>query len=77
MNIHPVRGPVESVADLASADDRVREILFLDLLERGYYPARRGFIALTVAVSDEDLDGFVAAMEDVIDVRKSIFPACD
>ena len=74
MNLHPVVGPVNSPASLADADDRVRELLFLDLLERGYYVARRGFIALTVAVTVEDLDGFVAALGDVVDVRAAVLP---
>jgi glutamate-1-semialdehyde 2,1-aminomutase len=74
MNLHPVRGPVTSPASLTDADDRVRELVFLDLLERGYYVARRGFIALSVAVTDDDLSGFCDALGDVVAVRKSLLP---
>jgi hypothetical protein len=35
VGFHPVSGPVRSPADLADADDRRRELLFLDMLERG------------------------------------------
>jgi glutamate-1-semialdehyde 2,1-aminomutase len=59
MTIHPVRGPVRSVADLAAGDDRFRELLFFDSLEAGYFFARRGFIALSIEVTDDDLEGFV------------------
>ncbi len=74
MNIHPVIGPVRNADDLSDADDRIRELIFLDLIERGYYIARRGFIALTIVVSDSDLDGFVDALGDIIDTRAAILP---
>jgi glutamate-1-semialdehyde 2,1-aminomutase len=48
--------------------------MFLDLLERGYYLARRGFIALSLMVGDADLDGFVAAVEDVVAERADVLP---
>jgi glutamate-1-semialdehyde 2,1-aminomutase len=62
IGFHPVPGPVNSPADLAGADDRRRELLFLDLLERGWYVAPRGFIALSIEITDDDMDGFVAAV---------------
>lgn len=74
MTIHGRNGPIRSPADLAGADDRVRELVFLDLLERGYYMARRGFIALSLALSDDQLDGFVAALEDVLTARRTVLP---
>ncbi|MFM1967102.1 MAG: hypothetical protein RL134_2827 [Actinomycetota bacterium] len=69
VGFHPVSGPVTSPADLAGADDRQRELLFLDLLERGWYVAPRGFIALSIEVTDDDVDGFVAAVADALAVR--------
>ncbi|TEX46367.1 MAG: aspartate aminotransferase family protein, partial [Actinomycetales bacterium mxb001] len=64
VGLHPVSGPVSCPQDLAEADDRLRELLFLDLLERGYYMARRGFIALSLEITDEDVDGFIDAVRD-------------
>lgn len=66
VGLHPVPGPVRSPDDLADADDRRRELLYLELLERGWYMARRGFIALSIEVSDDDVDGFIAAVADVV-----------
>ena len=66
VGFHPVPGPVHSPADLVDADDRRRELLFLDLLEQGWYVAPRGFIALSIEVTDEDIDGFVAAVADAL-----------
>ena len=74
MNLHGMAGPVESPRDLIHSDDRLKELVFFDLLERGYYMARRGFIALTMVVTDEELDGFVAALEDVLDHRRAVLP---
>lgn len=73
MNVHPLAGPLTAVADLAAADDRRRELLYLDLLEAGCYIARRGFIALSLALTDADLDRFVAAVDDVITARHPFF----
>ena len=69
MNLHPSRAAVRHPGDLAAADDRRRELLFLDLLEAGYYIARRGFIALSLALSDDDLDDFVAAVTQAVTRR--------
>ena len=69
VGFHPVPGPVDSPADIAGADDTRRELLFLDLLERGWYVAPRGFIALSIEVTDDDVDGFVAAVADALAAR--------
>lgn len=58
MNIHGVAGPVRSSADLAASDDRWKELLFFSALEAGWYLARRGFVALSIEITDDDVDGF-------------------
>ena len=72
MNLHGLAGPVRTIEDVADSDDQAKELLFLDLLERGYYVARRGFIALSSILTDEELDGFLAALEDVVEQRKPL-----
>jgi glutamate-1-semialdehyde 2,1-aminomutase len=69
MSLHPSRTTVLHPGDLGATDDRRRELLFLDLLEAGYYIARRGFIALSLALSDDDLDGFAAAVSRTVTRR--------
>ncbi len=59
MNIHGTAGPVTSSADLRDADDRWRELFFFHCLDAGWYLARRGFIALSIEITDADLDAFV------------------
>ena len=64
MNIHGTPGPVRSAADLAAADDRWRALLFFAALDAGYYLARRGFIALSIEITDDDIDGFVGVVDE-------------
>ncbi len=63
MNVHPVPGPVRSPADLVGGFEPLRELFFFDLLEAGFYLARRGFIALSLPIGDDDLDAFAAAVD--------------
>jgi glutamate-1-semialdehyde 2,1-aminomutase len=61
MTIHPTPGPVQRWSDIAGVDPRWRRLLFHDLLARGYYMAERGYLALSLALTEQHLDGFVAA----------------
>jgi glutamate-1-semialdehyde 2,1-aminomutase len=46
------------------------ETLFhLEMLNRGYYFARRGYIALSLPTTDADCDGFATAVDDFLAVR--------
>ena len=72
--IHPVAGPVRSPRDLAGADPRLRELLFLDLLELGYYIAPRGYMALSLELSPAQLAGFVDAVDEALRHRSCLWP---
>ena len=63
MNVHGTAGPVGSVADLAASDDRWKELLFFDALDAGFHLARRGFIALSIEVTDADVDEFTVFVD--------------
>ena len=76
MTLHGVTGPVSRMADIAGSNDAAKELLFLDLLERGYYIARRGFLALSIALEDTHLDGFVDAVAEIVRERKAALPLC-
>lgn len=65
MTIHPT-GAEDVVPQL-------RDLLFFDLLQRGYYIARRGMIALSLPVTDEDLDGFLEAVTEMVDERHDVY----
>lgn len=60
LNVHPTAGPVVTPADVVDGDEDLRELFFFDALEAGFYLARRGFIALSLEVTDRDLEEFLA-----------------
>jgi glutamate-1-semialdehyde 2,1-aminomutase len=63
MAVHGTAKPVTSLADSQAGEPRLRDLLFFHLLEEGFYIAKRGFIALTLPTTEEDLGEFVAAVE--------------
>ena len=63
MNVHGTAGPVTSIDDLRDADDRRKELLFFAALDAGYFIARRGFVALSIEITDDDVDAFVAFVD--------------
>ncbi len=63
MNVHGTTGPVRSVNDLGASDDRWKELLFFAALEAGFYIARRGFVALSIEITDDDVDAFLAMVD--------------
>ncbi|MBV9565452.1 MAG: aspartate aminotransferase family protein, partial [Bradyrhizobium sp.] len=63
LTIHATPGPVRSNADLKHQEQRLKELVFFDLLEQGIYLARRGMAALSLEVDDAACDAFVAAFQ--------------
>jgi glutamate-1-semialdehyde 2,1-aminomutase len=58
----PIGGPRDSEHTPAAA----RALLHLEMLARGFYLARRGFMALSLPLTDADYDAFAAAFEDFL-----------
>jgi glutamate-1-semialdehyde 2,1-aminomutase len=71
--LHAVAAPVRSPDDLSPADPQLQELLFLDLLELGYYIAPRGYLALSLALSPDQLDGFVQALGKALRGRSALW----
>ncbi len=72
ITLHPVSGDIRTPEDLAKADKRLRRLLFLDLLEDGIYIAERGFIAMSLMVTDADCTRVVGALERFIKNRREL-----
>ena len=70
--IHPTAGAINSPHDIEDTDQRLRQLLFLDLLEQGIYMAERGFMALSLMVTDADCDRVVGAVEDYVNRRREL-----
>jgi len=75
MSLHYQSEPIERTEDAAATPPHLRTITHLDLIERGYVTARRGFMSLSLALEDADLDGLVSAFEDVLASRASLLSA--
>lgn len=73
ITVHPLSGEIRTPEDVARSDPRLRQLLYLDLLEEGYYVAGRGYMALSLMVNDEHCDGFCAAIERIVTARRHLF----
>lgn len=81
LGLHCRSGPVRSGRDLAARDPVRRELLqrllHYDLLERGHYLARRGYLTLSLPLGPEDEESFVVAIEEFLSVRRHLLQAED
>ena len=62
VGLHFTTEPIKRSSDSPPAEEQ-RTLLHLHLLERGYSYARRGFVALSVPLGEDDVDGFAEAVE--------------
>jgi glutamate-1-semialdehyde 2,1-aminomutase len=79
LNLHFRRDSIRSPADFWGEDPqrltRRADLLALfhfDMIEKGQYLARRGFISLSLPVTDAHLDALCAAVEEFLQTRRSI-----
>jgi glutamate-1-semialdehyde 2,1-aminomutase len=73
INIHSSRKAPTSPKETAVIDQSPRELLFLDLLEAGFYIANRGFIALSLEITDQNCLDFVEALNEAVQARKPLY----
>jgi glutamate-1-semialdehyde 2,1-aminomutase len=62
VGLHFTSRPIVRASDSPAAEEE-RTLLHLHLLERGYSYARRGFVALSIPLDNDDVDGFADAVE--------------
>ncbi|WP_417769260.1 aspartate aminotransferase family protein [Stappia sp.] len=75
MTAHFTSGPVRNASDVQSSNQALRELFFFDMLERGFYMARRCMIALSLEVSEAECQRFAEAVEDFLRVRRPLLGA--
>jgi glutamate-1-semialdehyde 2,1-aminomutase len=82
MAVHFHRGTVTKPQDLWPKDAAaaaqyadLQKLLHLDLIEQGQYMARRGFISLSLPMTETEFDGFAAAIEEFLTVRGAVVRA--
>lgn len=75
MQLHATDVPVRNSVDTRSEDDRVKALLFFDLLEQGVFLARRGLVALSLPFADAEAYTLVQELDTVVARRKGVLPA--
>jgi len=63
LNLQPTNANIRSVADIHGTDPRIRDLFFFFMAERGIYVARRGFVVLSLPITDSHVDRFVSTFE--------------
>jgi len=72
MNLQCTAAPVASGADLAGEDALLKELFFFDMLGQGIYLARRGFVALSLAIGEAECTSLLAATAAFLDRRRGL-----
>jgi len=74
LTIHATHGALTTPADLTGSDEKVKELLFLDLLADGFWVARRGMVTLSLPLTDEDCERFLSAVQRFLQRRAEVLP---
>lgn len=79
LGIHFRREPIRRPEDTWPGDEAaglrlagLQKLLHLDLLEAGYYMARRGFMSLSLPIGDSHCDGLADALDEFLSVRRRL-----
>jgi glutamate-1-semialdehyde 2,1-aminomutase len=71
MSVHFTKRAIRCPADTA-ADPRLRDLFFFDMVEAGFYLARRGFIALMLPLGEAEFSGFTDAVAQFLTRRREL-----
>jgi glutamate-1-semialdehyde 2,1-aminomutase len=74
IGLHFTRKPIRSPADAHAAgaeklEAELHKLFHLEMIDEGYYFARRGFIALSLPTTEADIEGFVEVVSEFLDSR--------
>ncbi|MBM3585133.1 MAG: aspartate aminotransferase family protein [Alphaproteobacteria bacterium] len=72
MNLHVNVAPIRTPADVERDNKRAMDLIHLDLLARGLYTARRGFIVLSLPMGDREFDALATAIDEVLSDRAAV-----
>jgi glutamate-1-semialdehyde 2,1-aminomutase len=73
IGVHMTAAPVRSAADAAKGHAGLLDLFYFDLLARGLWFAKRGMMALSIALDEDDADKLVAAVDEFAETRKPLF----
>jgi len=72
MTVHPLGGRIATATDAQKADRRMKQLLYLDLLEQGVLIAGRGLMTLSLAIGEADCERLVAAVRHFLETRREL-----
>ena len=70
--VHATRSRVRAPADAISANQKLKELFFFDMLAQGIWLARRGMFALSLPLGDAECDQLSGAVEEFLSSRHSV-----
>jgi len=72
MSVHFTRAHVRSPKEAGEADQKLKELFFFDMLEKGIWIARRGFFTLCLPLGEKEYDKLVQAVQEFLESRRSL-----
>ena len=72
LNIHMTGRPIRSPGDLDDIIPEKHTLIHLEMMLRGFMYAQRGYMALSIPMTQENLDAFADTFEEVIDVHADL-----
>ncbi|HWA79929.1 MAG TPA: aminotransferase class III-fold pyridoxal phosphate-dependent enzyme [Acetobacteraceae bacterium] len=72
MTVHFTAAPIRAPEDWATADPRLKELFFFDLLAAGFWIARRGMINLSLMTGEAECERLAEAVEEFLQARRPL-----
>ncbi len=69
MNLHTQASFVTRPSQTSQDNKTLKNMIFFDLLEKGFYIARRGLVSLNVCLTQTDLENFVDAFSEILNMH--------
>ncbi|MBV9827946.1 MAG: aspartate aminotransferase family protein [Alphaproteobacteria bacterium] len=73
IGVHMTDLPIRSAADAAHGNSALLDLFYFDLLAHGIWMAKRGMMALSIALDEADADKLAGAVEEFAATRASLF----
>jgi glutamate-1-semialdehyde 2,1-aminomutase len=73
IGVHMTDAPISCEADAAKGHAGLLDLFYFDLLARGIWFAKRGMMALSIALDEADSGRLVAAVEEFAETRAPLF----
>jgi glutamate-1-semialdehyde 2,1-aminomutase len=73
LGVHMTDAPIRNEADALNGNSDLLDLFYFDLLARGIWFAKRGMMALSIALDNTDADKLIAAVEEFAETRAPLF----